>query len=132
MPRERMFEAPQSELTTTNDHEWGFITGFNAQYKEIEAIFSRYWHILKLDKNLGPVLPANPKFIYRKSKNMGDHIVARVLDPPSKPSMFWEVKGFYNCRGCRACKECTPPPRGMRDFTSPANGRCFDINWFLT
>lgn len=36
--------------------EWGFISGFYSQYKEIESIFEVHWHVLLLDKTLKPVL----------------------------------------------------------------------------
>lgn len=69
-------------------HEWGFISGYHEQYKDIEAIFKKHWGILTIDKVLNPVLPSAPPFIYRKASYFGDHIV-KVLDPPKKIQMFW-------------------------------------------
>lgn len=44
--------------------ELTFITGFHRQYKEVENIFKKHWPILLKDKDLGPLLPIKPTFIY--------------------------------------------------------------------
>lgn len=63
-------------------HEWGFIRNFHTQYREVEAIFRTYWRVMNVDKILGPLLPDNPVFIYRKAPYFGDKVVKKILDPP--------------------------------------------------
>lgn len=38
--------------------------------KKVEYIFKKYWHILCIDRDVGPVLPKNPQFIYKKAPNV--------------------------------------------------------------
>lgn len=57
-------------------HEWGFISAYHAQYKEVEATFQKYW-VLTTDKILTKALPDNPVFIYRKGPSFGDRIVKK-------------------------------------------------------
>lgn len=73
-----------------HNREWGFISQFHAQYKEVEEIFKKHWHILLMDKKLTTVLPAVPQFIYRKTTSFGNRIVKKVIDPPKCPQTFWE------------------------------------------
>lgn len=75
-------------LPNATNQEWSFISGFHAQYKEVEAIFSSHWHILLMDRVLKPALPPKPGFIYRRLPNYVDKIVKKVLDPPSKRPIF--------------------------------------------
>ena len=114
------------------DYEWSFMSSFHSQYKEVEAILQNHWHILCLDKTLKPVLPANPKFIYRKAPNFGDKVVKKVLDQPAKPASFWEQKGFFACRRCKSCKSVSEPVRGITNFRSTVNNREFNIEEFIT
>lgn len=102
----------------SSKHEWGFISNFHVQYREIEKIFKQHWHILRMDKTLNQSLPISPSFIYRKAPNFGDMVVKKVLDPPIRPVMFWDQAGFYACRRCQKIKH---PIRGMTEFTSTSH-----------
>lgn len=113
-------------------HEWGFITGYHEQYKDVEAIFRKHWNILKLDKVLNEQLPSVPPFIYRKAPSFGDQIVKKVLDPPKKLQMFWDRPGFTACRRCKACRQVTVHLRDLKHFTSTANGTTFEIKECIT
>lgn len=124
----------QSTVRDRNSiHEWGFITNFNAQHKEIETIIQQHWEILRMDKVLGKVIPVRPSFIYRRGPTFGDQVVQKIIDPPKRPSMFWQqMKGFFACRRCRSCSQVRHHLRGLTTFTSPANGCMFDIKSFIT
>lgn len=88
-------------------------------------------NFLNLDKVPNKVLPKEPMFIYRKTPSFGDSVVKKVLDQPQRPKMFWDRKGFYACRRCKACQQTTHS-RGLSTFTSAANGREFDIKDFIS
>lgn len=112
--------------------EWKLISNFQSQYKEIEDIFKRHWHMLCMDKVLKETLPENPSFIYRKTPNFGDRIVKKVLNPPNRPCMFWDHAGFFSCRRCKACLQINHPIRGLIKFISTGNNRTFKISEFIT
>lgn len=112
--------------------EWGFISNFHGQYREIEDIFKRYWHVLCKDRTLIQALLAKPSFIYRKAHNFCDRVVKKVLDPLTRPSMFWDRAGFYSCRRCNTCSQVNSLIRGLTAFTSTGNNRTFKIKEFIT
>lgn len=111
--------------------EWGFILQFHNQYKEVEAIFNQHWHVLLLDKKLGPVLPQKLQFIYRKAPNHGDLVVKKVLDLPVKTQSLWDRNGFFSCRKCKPCRE-VKLQRGLDHFISPSNNQEVEIKQFIT
>lgn len=77
-----------------------------------------------MDKVLNQVLPVNPSLIYRK-------VVKKVLDPPSRPQMFWNRTNFFVCRKCKACQQVRNSIRGLEKFRSMANNRAFGITEFI-
>lgn len=48
-------------------HEWGFISDFHVQNREVEFLSRKYWNVLQMDKVLKGVLQKNPVFLYRKA-----------------------------------------------------------------
>lgn len=87
----------------------------------MEAFFKEHWHVLCLDKTLNLVLPAVPKLIYRKVPNYGGNVVKKVLDPPERPSSFWDRDGFFACRKCKVYREVIRTMRGLEKFTFTSN-----------
>lgn len=85
-----------------------------------------------MDKVLHSVLPCRPKFIYRRLLSFADKIVQKVLDPPSRPSTFWDRNVFFSCRRCLACREVNRPLRDVESFTSTSNNKEFTIKDFIT
>lgn len=73
-----------TQRVADENKQWSFISDFNCEYKEVESIFSKHWHILMMDKALKTVLPVKSSFIYRKAPNFGDNIVQKIIDPPLK------------------------------------------------
>lgn len=86
----------------------------------------------KWKKTLQNVVPKNPAFIYRKAPNFGDKIVKKVLDPPVRPTMFWDCASFYACRRCKTCAKVNSPIRGLTEFTSTGNNMNLKIKDFNT
>lgn len=89
---------PRGQCLTNKDpkvqsnQQWGFISDFHCQYREVEDIFRKYWHILSMDRDLGLVLPDCPRLIYRKAPNFGDHVVKRNVDTPGQQNLHIDKK----------------------------------------
>lgn len=131
LPREHCLR--NTNIVETNlDHEWSFISSFHSQFREVENIFHKHWHVLCLDRTLSSVLPAKPKFIYRKAPNFGDLIVKKVIDPPGRNTNFYNQNGFFACRKCKACRNVSRPMRKVEKYTSTSNDREFTIKQFIT
>lgn len=71
------------------------ILDYNIQYRKIERIIKRHWHILLTDRHLKDVLHGNPKFIYKRAPTIHDRIVKSILDPPKIGLTFYTGKGFF-------------------------------------
>lgn len=84
------------------------------------------------DKILTKVIPEDPIFIYRKGQSFGDKIVKKILDPPTKPSMFWDNPGFFACGRCISCRQVHTRLRGVMEFQSTANSKVFKIKDFIS
>lgn len=95
IPREQCLRNKDAKPLNVQ-HQWGFISNFHYQYREIENIFSKYWHILCRDRHLCDTLPNKPKFIYRRALNFGDRVVTKILDPPDKQALRIDLKGFFS------------------------------------
>lgn len=63
---------------------------------------------------------------------MGDRVVKKVLDPPTRPSSFWDRDGFFACQKCKECREVAVPLRGLDTFTLAMNNKEFVIKEFIT
>lgn len=121
-----------ASLWDMNSQEWSFFSGCHSQFREVENIFRIHWHVLLLDKVLKTVIPAKPKFIYRKALNYGDKVVKKVIDQPSRPPSFWDRDGFFSCRKCPACREVNRPMRVVETFVSTSDNKGFFIKEFIT
>lgn len=112
-------------------HQWGFISNFQYQYREIEEIFKKYRYILCMDRDLGPVLPNCPKFINRKAPHFGDQAVWKILDLPGQQKICLDKTGFYSCRRCISCRTVKVSNRGKTTITNMENN-IFTIDKFIT
>lgn len=81
-----------------------------------------------MDRNLGPALPTNPKFIHRKAPNFGDRVVRKILDPAGQLQLHFDKKGFYSCRKCISCRTVNI----INSFNSGGAGNSFTIDEFIT
>ena len=122
--------SKEESVESNSQHQWGFLTGFHSQYKDIEMIFRKHQYILARDTHLGTVIPEQPRFIYRKALNFGDRVVQKILDPPN-PSIKIDLKGFYPCRRCICCRTVHTHNRGKCEITG-SDGRSFEIKEFST
>lgn len=85
-PRDHCFGKKQP-VAMSDQHQMRFITGFHFQFKDVEAIFKKHWHILSRDRQLEGILPSLPKFVYRRAPNFGDRVVKKILDPPGQQTI---------------------------------------------
>lgn len=114
-----------------DQHQWGFISNFHYQYREIENLFSKYWHILCRNRHLCDTLPNKPQFIYRRAPNFGDQVVRKILDPPDPQALKIDLKGFFSCRKCICCRTVTMTMTGMTSVTN-IDQETFEIDTFIT
>lgn len=122
----------KTENQSSNDqHQLSFISSFHCQYKEVENIYRRHWHILGRDRHLGEILNNQPRFIYRRAPNSGDLVVKKLLDPPDQQALKINLKGFFACRKCKCCKTVNISNRGTTRVTN-REGESFDIKEFIT
>lgn len=95
------------KLITRKRTEFAFITRYGSQYREINKILGRHWHILREDPVLGPELPLRPCTVFSRTGNIGSKIVKSFIDPPAVRTTFLDeasLKGFHKCGRCMGCK----------------------------
>lgn len=109
-----------------------FITGYNNQYKDVERIIHRYWPILQEDRVLSKILPRKPKFVYRRAPNLRNFLVHNAVDPPKQVKISTDLKGFYKCRRCLACRVSKPQPRKRATFKSTVDHKQYKIRKLIT
>ena len=129
MNRNEMLKDKERKPPETNDVT--FVTGFSADYRAVEKIITKHWPIIRGDADLNKILPAKPKFIYRRARRIRDTLVKNVPDPPKKMTTFFDQKGFYRCGKCKPCR-ITKGPRKVSHFTSHANKKEFKIDKLIT
>lgn len=129
IPREQCLRKKEAKLPS-DQHQWGFISNFHYQYKEIENIFSKYWHILCRDKHLSETLPNKPKFIYRRAPHFGDLVVRKILDPPGRRTLKIDLIGFFSCIKCICCWTVSVSSRGIVSITN-IDHETFEIDKFI-
>ena len=124
MLKKRVIAPPKKNDVT-------FITGFNADYRVFEDIIRKHWPITLGDPQLSTILPARPKFVYRRAKRIRDSLVKNVPDPPKKMISFLDQKGFYRCGRCKPCRT-TKGSRKVDQFQSHANNEQFKVGKLIT
>lgn len=112
-----------------DNFEYRIILDFNIQHKKFEKIILRHWDILKKDNILGSVLPARPKFIYRRPPTLRDMLAPSVVDPPviKENRIFSFMSGFYACGKCPACEQCKHNLKKRKEFIASATKRTYQI-----
>lgn len=112
--------------------EMAFITGFNTQYEAFEHILKKYWPILKEDRVLSQIPPNKPKFVYRRAPTLQNHLVHNLVNPPKTIKNFPEMKGFYKCQRCLACRVSKKQSRKRETFKSKTDHREYRIRELIT
>lgn len=77
------------EKTNDSRQEWGFISDFHSQFRDVEEIIKKHWEILSMDKILKNVLPKEPMFIYRKTSSLETGLLKK----------FWILHKNQRCFG---------------------------------
>lgn len=94
----------------TEDYGLAFFTTFSSQHLAIKRIIERHWPFIN-DQVLGPLLSDRPHVIFRGASNLRNTIAPNVPDPPIRPTFFGDLKGYYLCGKCHACKISPPTPK---------------------
>lgn len=107
-------------------------TTFSVQHRQIKNIIHKHWNILKNDHLLGPLLPDNAGITYRGALPLSGQIAPNVVDPPSVPTFFWHLKGYYPCRKCKVCLHNIFACRKTTSFRSMSTSMEYEMKHFTT
>lgn len=81
-----------------------FITTFSTEARALRSIISNHWKIIKTDSVLGPIPAQHPDITYRKASSMHNALVRNSPEVTSKSNWLTNIKVFFKCSSCRACK----------------------------
>lgn len=107
MQRVSLFEEDGSRNqmgSVSKADRFRMITEYSEDTGEIRKAFRRNWHILKSDPIIGEDLPKSPLLMFRRARTLRDVLVQSHCASESRPVPFGDLKGFYPCHRCRACK----------------------------
>lgn len=129
MNRDNLFKKRES-----NERDFGiaFMTGFTQQYRQVEKIIRKHWHLLLKDSDLAKSLPDKILFIYTKPPTLRLKLAPNVVDPPKKTVTFLDQVGFFSCGRCVMCRMSKHRVRKTLEFTSHSSGESHKINKFIT
>lgn len=108
------------------------MTAFSVQHKQIKYIFNRHWKVLKNDRVLGPALPDRAAVIYRGTPSLRGQIAPNVIDPPTRPSFFHNLKGYYPCCKCNVCVHNACRRRKSKTFESTSTSAIYQMKHCTT
>lgn len=112
---DRQLMLKEGKPCTTTDFLFKMVLDFNVQYRQVERIIRCYWNILKRDKVLGPVLPGNPGFLYKKAPTLKEKVIPGVIDPPPLTQKEYLVC-FFACGRCQACRIARINTKKKKEF----------------
>lgn len=112
--------------------KWAMLTSFSIQHKQVQNIVKKHWEVLRQDNVLGKLLPGDAKVIFRGAPSLQGRIAPNVINPPSRPSFFHNMTGFYPCRKCDVCQHNTLDKRKITEFTSTTTGKKYTVKPFCT
>lgn len=107
-------------------------TSFSTQHKQVKAILSKHWGILKNDRILNTVLPDRAKIIFRGAPTLRSKIAPNIINPPIRQPFFHEMEGFYSCRKCTVCQHNSGIGRKTVSFTSTVTQKWYPVKQFCT
>lgn len=135
----RTLEVDRASLLTTkpkpdtdNKFRWAMLTTFSTQYRQIKAIFTKHWDILKIDHILGPSLPEQAKMIFRGAPTLQSRIAPNIINPPTRTTFFQELTVSFPCRKCTVCQHNTGVGRKVVTFRSSVTNKQYSIKHFCT
>ena len=133
--RADLVQDSNKQVTKEGNFEFKIVLDYNIQYRQFEKIVNKHWEVLKKDKVLGTVLPAHPRFIYRKAPSLRDVVAPGVIDPPppfKENRIFNFLSGFYACGRCQSCKQCKFNIKKRKEFTSFSTKKSYTIKNLIT
>lgn len=116
-------DIPTSTCVSTR-----FITTYSSEARAVRSIINKHWNIIKTDPTLGPLVAPFPDTTYRKAPSMHTELVRNSPEITTKTNWLTDIKGFFKCSSCRACKFGINTTQVMTPFRSTP----FFINQRLT
>lgn len=93
MNRESLLEV-KSKPDSDDTFKWAMFSSFSIQHRQVKAIFSKHWDILKNDRILTTSIPDQAKVIIRGAPILQSKIAPNVITPPRTClTAFFHVKG---------------------------------------
>lgn len=88
--------------TTTEDNT-RIITMYSTEHKKVKQIFSKYWHLLTSDPNIGSFISPSPPVTHRRVPSVGDLLVQTEFRGQAwgDPCKLW---GTFPCGSCAYCQ----------------------------
>lgn len=124
--------APKDKSRRMLGYEWSFQTTYSNQHGVIKKLLNKHWKVLKNDEVLGPALPEHLKVIFKKALGLRHLIAPNVVEPPTKPTFFGNLKGYFPCRRCSVCVCSRQNCIRTTSFSSTVTGKTYDIEKFLS
>lgn len=126
MNRESLLEV-KSKPDSDDTFKWAMFSSFSIQHRQVKAIFSKHWDILKNDRILTTSIPDQAKVIIRGAPILQSKIAPNVITPP--PNLF---NSFLSCKRCTVCQHNSGIARKTVDFTSSVTHKNYPIKHFCT
>lgn len=130
--RTELLRDKPPQVNNGEDFNLAFLTTYSSQHWAIKKIIKRHWPVIKNDRVLGPLLPNNPRILFRGAMNLRHTLAPNVPDPPQRSTFFGDLKGFSPCRRCRVCRVNAVCQRRLTEFTSTGTGVTYPINSLIT
>ena len=108
------------------------LTSFSKQHKLIKSIVSKHWNILRNDRILATVLPERARVIFRGAPTLQSKIAPNIINPPTRPSFFFQLVGYHPCKKCTVCKYNISSRSKNLEFRSTVTGKTYPIKHFCT
>lgn len=122
----------KKKVADNRDFGISFMTGFTRQYKQVEKVIRKYWHLLLKDNDLAKVLPNKPQYLHQTPHFTFEIGTQRFSIRLRKHVPFLIRWVFFSCGRYVMCKTSKHRVRKTMDFTSHASGESFKINKFTT
>lgn len=70
------------------ESQLNYISTYNGQAKLVQSLKKKAWHVLQNYVKYGKLFNKLPRFIYRKEKSIGDHLVRTDVAPKRYKSRY--------------------------------------------
>lgn len=96
------------------------------------CIFSKHWQVVKEDHIIGPLLPDKADVIYIGAPSLQMRLASNIIKPPSQPTFFHNLKGYYPCKKCNVCLHNFLGRKKTISFILNVTQRSYFIKPFIT